>query len=88
MSIKIDCTFCGGSGKRDLPEDIHVSYHAVKKLEPATVAAFSKETGIELTAAHHRVKRLVKLGLVERLVDVSPARYKTVKKVKAGLRKQ
>lgn len=70
----IPCTCCEGKGKRNLPKALKESHEAAKKLGKFTVAGFSEKTGVEVTAAHHRISRLVKLGVVKNLGGV-PAKY-------------
>ena len=81
----ISCNCCNGKGVKELPSELRASFHVLKKIQPATVSRFSKASEVELTAAHHRIKRMVKLGVIERVDGVTPAQYVTanLKKAKA-----
>lgn len=52
-----------------------MSYIALRGLKRTTVADFSESLGVELTNAHHRMKRLVKLGVARKVSQKMPAEY-------------
>ena len=71
----VTCNCCSGKGVKELPNKLREFFHTLKKNEPATISAVSKKCGVELTAAHHRMSRLVELGVVKRVRGSSPAEY-------------
>lgn len=48
----------------------------IKKQGPMTAAKFSDELGLEISNAHHRLKRLVDAGLVKVSGTDRPKTYK------------
>lgn len=71
----VNCTCCEGKGKRVATEVMGKSHKMALGMGVFTVLDFSKKAGIELTAAHHRIARLVKLGAVKKVGDGVPVRY-------------
>ena len=62
----INCRVCKGSGKTALPPGLRASHKvlaAAKK--PMKIVEFGGKLGIEVSNAHHRMKRLIKVGLAE-----------------------
>jgi hypothetical protein len=72
------CEFCEGKGKRELPFELHVSYLVMKRSGTCTIGEFARKSGIELTNAHHRIRRLVKLGVVRKVSAKMPAKYRVI----------
>lgn len=78
--MKIPCQKCGGNGRVELPKRLGEGYAALKELGASTVATFSAKMGLELTASHHLMRRLVGSGLVKQVEGVSPAMYRVAKR--------
>jgi len=76
--MQIRCPHCNGSGKSELPKRLGEGLAALKALKVANVSSFSAKVGIELTASHHLMRRLVQAGLAQRVEGISPARYQAV----------
>lgn len=78
----IPCKCCDGKGVHDLPEALRKSYKKIVALtkngDGVSVAQFSEKSGLELTNAHHHFKRLTGLGVLKKVLNSSPARYRTV----------
>lgn len=77
--MKIRCQNCGGSGKAELPKRLADGHMILKLLRNATVAAFAAKMSMELTAAHHLMRRMVAAGVAQRVEGVSPAQYRAMR---------
>lgn len=79
---EVTCSCCGGKGHRKLPKKLNKSYQiavALLKDRPNfSVSDFATKADCELTAAHHRIKRMVAMKVLKRQPKVTPARYLTV----------
>jgi hypothetical protein len=82
----IKCSCCGGSGRTELPAMLQKGFESLSSLNIATVAEFSRFNGSELTASHHLMRRLVLVGVAERVAGSAPAKYRALKRrgCKAG----
>jgi predicted transcriptional regulator len=76
MPRKIKCWNCAGSGKIQISAMMERSLDLIKKQGPMTAAKFSDELGLEISNAHHRLKRLVDAGLVKVSGTDRPKTYK------------
>lgn len=80
---KVRCDKCCGTGFRHLPKKLKASFAIAEKLSQTgsfLVSDFQKAHNngskvVKLDTAHHRIGRLVKLGLLKRDGKVNPARY-------------
>lgn len=61
-----------------MPAKLRSSYLALQKIQPATIAQFSKAIKQELTSSHHLMKRLVRLGAAKKVEKKMPAKYAVV----------
>lgn len=89
--VKIVCPKCGGKGICHLPKRLASSLDLMKWLSKKTPAFLvsdfqefhNTKSGdgrwLNIDTAHHRIRRLVKLGLVERIQGKGPARYSVAK---------
>jgi len=70
------CPICKGTGLKPLPAKLKASYEVMCKLGTEfTVAEFAEASRIKTHAAHRRVQRLVKLGVVRQVKEGIPAGY-------------
>lgn len=74
--MKIRCQCCRGTGQTELPARLNDGLHTLKKLKVAKVSAFARALGMEITASHHLMRRLVKSGFAERVPNLTPAQYR------------
>lgn len=91
---KVRCNQCGGTGFRHLPKKLKASLEIAEKLSaagPFLVSEFQKsynklytvnglKPDLKLDAAHHRISRLLDLGMVKRDGKKNPARYMVLQK--------
>lgn len=75
MPKKIKCQSCNGAGVVDVSESLSESHAILKRNGAMTAARFSQLSELELTNAHHRLTRMVRVGLVKKSED-KPAVYK------------
>ncbi len=76
---EVPCSCCGGKGHRKLSKKLAESHrHALALLdgqESFSVSDLAKRLDCETTAAHHRIKRMVAMGVMKRYKKVTPARF-------------
>lgn len=96
MSV-FKCPKCEGSGLCELPKKLQESAEVIKMYLAAPsflVSEFQVKfnfhhcnptKALNLDTAHHRVKRLVKLGFLRKIPSSSPSRYMIVAPKKAML---
>ncbi len=70
------CRNCSGLGELPLPDGLAQAYKFIDRFGPSTVAQVAKGTRVELTATHHRMKRLLALKMVIRVSEDNPGVYK------------
>jgi hypothetical protein len=61
-----------------MPAKLRKSYLALRKIQPATIAQFSRVIKQELTSSHHLMKRLVRCGAAKKISVKMPAKYETI----------
>ena len=76
MPKKIKCYYCEGSGEIPVPKIMERSVGVLKKKGPMTVAAFATALQLEISNAHHRLKRMARAGLVKIENNQRPVTYK------------
>jgi hypothetical protein len=75
---EIKCPECNGVGRVKMTRQLQSCYSALKRIQPATVAQFSKAIKKELTLSHHFMARLVGSGVARKVSTKMPAKYETV----------
>jgi ribosomal protein S25 len=79
---KIKCNCCNGTGDGVLPKALKKTYAMISKhLEDSefiTASQLSDKSELELSLAHHHIKRLVDRGVLRKVRGSAPARYVTV----------
>jgi len=79
---RIKCRSCNGEGHRQLPKALRKSFALIEGYVASgnaiRVSEFAKVSRLELTAAHHHIKRMVGLGVLKKVPKSAPARYVTV----------
>lgn len=96
MSV-FKCPKCEGSGLCELPKKLQESAEVIKTQfsrgsflvsdfqEAFNLIGDADSKALNLDTAHHRVKRLVKLGFLRKIPSSSPSRYMIVAPKKAML---
>lgn len=79
---EVPCSCCGGKGHRKLSkklgETLKQSVTLMESVESFSVSQLAGLCKIDSTTAHHRITRLVELGVLKRWKKVTPARFVTV----------
>lgn len=79
---EVTCSCCGGKGHRRLPkklaQTLKEAVELMKSVESFSVSQLAEPCQIDSTTAHHRITRLVELGVLKRWKKVTPARFVVV----------
>jgi hypothetical protein len=74
--VTIQCPRCNGKGKATLTPALQKAVAVFKRNESISVAQFSKRLDCELTYAHHLMRRLLEAGVVCKVTEFAPAKYR------------
>lgn len=76
---EVTCSCCGGKGHRKLSKKLADSLGQavalLSKQESFSVSELAERVSCDSTTAHHRITRMVKLGVLKRWKKVTPARF-------------
>jgi len=76
---EVKCSCCGGKGHRQLTKKLAVSLRAAIELTKAkknfSASELGSAAGCKPDVAHHRVQRMIELGVLKKVPKVTPARY-------------
>lgn len=79
---EVPCSCCHGKGHRKLNKKLAATLvHAAALMESVdsfSVSQLAALCKIDSTTAHHRITRMVELGVLKRWKKVTPARFVTV----------
>ena len=77
----ISCPKCKGRGKITLNKTLQRGLDVLGSKKSVTLAEYSNLMVIELSNAHHLMRRLVQAGVAEKLENTRyPAKYRATKK--------
>jgi len=75
----VKCSCCGGNGHRPLTKKLAASFKAavdlMKRAKNFSASDLGEAAGCKADVAHHRIKRMMELGVIKKVPKVTPARY-------------
>ncbi len=78
--VLISCPKCNGQGKSRLSDSLVKAIGIIRgSKKPMTVAEYSVLMNVELTNAHHMMRRLKEVGLVEPWGESYPKKFRATR---------
>jgi hypothetical protein len=75
----VKCSCCGGNGHRPLTKKLAASFKSAieltKRIKNFTASELGEAAGCKPDVAHHRIQRMIELGVIKKVPKVTPARY-------------